>query len=197
MAIFLDKMPLRAATPEAWIDAVLADFPRFMQDHALCEKKAAANAIAFVGRWPEREALIEPMICLAKEEFQHFHDVYKVMHKRGISLAVVAEKDPYVVALLKNARHGPEEHFLDRLIIGALIEARSCERFCLLAEGLHDEDMKGFYARLAREEAGHHKIFLRIARHYFDESEVEQRLDELLDREAEAMLSTPLRAAVH
>ncbi|RYZ48221.1 MAG: tRNA-(ms[2]io[6]A)-hydroxylase [Proteobacteria bacterium] len=196
MAIFLDKLPLRAATPDAWIPVVLADFPAFLQDHASCEKKAAANAMAFVGRWSDREVLVEPMICLAKEEFQHFHEVYRVLHKRGIPLGTT-EKDPYVVGLLKQARHGDEEHFLDRLIIAALIEARSCERFCLLAEGLHDEDMKSFYARLAREEAGHHKIFLRIARHYFEEKEVETRLDQFLDIEAKVMLSTPLRAAVH
>ncbi len=196
MAIIHDKLPLRAATPEAWLEAVKADFPAFLQDHALCEKKAAANAMAFVGRYLDREALVEPMICLAKEELQHFHEVYRLLHKRGLTLGE-NEKDPYVVTLLRNARHGPEEHFLDRLLIGALIEARSCERFCLLAEGLHDEDMKSFYGRLSREEAGHFKIFLRIARHYFDDKHVQQRLDELLDREAEAMLSTALRAAVH
>lgn len=196
MAIIHDKLPLRAATPPVWIEKVLEDFPAFLQDHALCEKKAAASAMAMVGRYQDKEVLVEPLICLAKEELQHFHEVYRLLHKRGIPLGT-NDKDPYVGALLKHARHGDAEHFLDRLIIAALIEARSCERFCLLAEGLNDEDMRAYYARLSREEAGHHMIFLRIARFYFDEEIVQKRLEELLDIEAEAMLNTPLRAAVH
>ncbi len=196
MALIHDKLPLKAATPPEWIHHVLADFDTFLQDHALCEKKAAASAMAMVGRYQDKEVLVEPLICLAKEELQHFHEVYRLLHKRGLALGT-NDKDPYVGALLKHARHGDNEHFLDRLLIAALIEARSCERFCLLAEGLHDEDMKAYYARLSREEAGHHMIFLRIARFYFDENVVEKRLGELLDLEAKAMLNTPLRAAVH
>ncbi|MBC7661318.1 MAG: tRNA-(ms[2]io[6]A)-hydroxylase [Chitinophagaceae bacterium] len=196
MAIIHDKLPLRQATSSQWLPTILEDFPAFLQDHALCEKKAAASAMAFVGRWPDREVLVEPMICLAKEEWQHFHEVYRVLHKRGIPLGT-NDKDLYVGALLRHARHGPEEHFLDRLLLGGLIEARSCERFCLLAEGLADEDMKSFYTRLSREEAGHHMIFLRIARHYFPEAQVNARLDELLDKEAEAMMNSPLRPTVH
>lgn len=196
MALIHDKLPLRAVTPAEWIGHVLEDFDSFLQDHALCEKKAAASAMAMVGRWQDREVLVEPLICLAKEELQHFHEVYRLLHKRGIPLGT-NDKDPYVGALLRHARHGDEEHFLDRLLIAALIEARSCERFCVLAEGLLDEDMRSYYARLSREEAGHHMIFLRIARFYFDEDVVERRLDQLLDIEAKAMLSTPLRAAVH
>jgi tRNA-(ms[2]io[6]A)-hydroxylase len=196
MAIIHDKLPLRAPTPPEWLQYVLDDFECFLQDHALCEKKAAASAMAMVSRYQDKEVLVEPLICLAKEELQHFHEVYRLLHKRGIPLGS-HDKDPYVSALLKLARHGDHEHFLDRLLIAALIEARSCERFDLLAEGLHEEDMRAYYARLSREEAGHHMIFLRIARFYFQEDAVESRLDELLDLEAKTMLTTPLRAAVH
>lgn len=136
------------------------------------------------------------MICLAKEELAHFHEVFRLMQRRGLSLAP-DEKDPYVSALLRLVRHGREEHFLDKLLISSLIEARSCERFALLAESLSDPELKEFYSRLAREEAGHHMIFIRIARLYFDESTFQERYDSLLDAESEIMLSVPHRAAVH
>ncbi|WP_324954612.1 tRNA-(ms[2]io[6]A)-hydroxylase [Oligoflexus sp.] len=189
-------MPLREPTPTGWLEVVMNDFPSFMQDHASCERKASANALSLVNKFPEFEALIEPMICLAKEELAHFHEVYRILHKRGIPLGVDV-KDPYVTALLKPVRHSREEYFLDRLLVGCLIEARSCERFTIVAEGLQDSELAPFYQRLAREEAGHFRVFLRLARHYFSEQKVYDRLQYLLDIETTAMLSAPVRAAVH
>jgi tRNA-(ms[2]io[6]A)-hydroxylase len=94
-------------------------------------------------------------------------------------------------------RHSRDEYFLDRLLVGALIEARSCERFTIVAEGLQDPELAPFYQRLAREEAGHFRVFLRLARHYFPEQKVHDRLQYLLDAESTAMRAVPVRAAVH
>ena len=196
MSLLQDKLPLRVLTPPGWIQAVLADFESFLQDHANCERKASALAMSFVAKYPDRTALTEPMISLAKEEWTHFHEVYKLLHSRGSGLTL-DEKDPYVSAMLSQVRHGRDEHFLDRLLISAVIEARGCERFAIVATADLDEDLKGFYRRLAREEAGHYTVFVRIARHYFSEAEASERLNQLLDWEAKAMLSVPHRAAVH
>ena len=194
--LVLEKLPLKASTPAAWVAIVMQDFERFMQDHAACERKASALAMSMVAKYPDREALVEPMICLAKEEMAHFHEVYKLLHQRGQTLAN-DEKDPYVAGLLRQVRHGREEHFLDKLLVSALIEARSCERLGLVAEAIEDEELKVFYRRLAREEAGHYMIFVRIARFYFEPQLVQKRLDELLQIEAEIMLKAELRPAVH
>ncbi|MCX6129948.1 MAG: tRNA-(ms[2]io[6]A)-hydroxylase [Proteobacteria bacterium] len=196
MSFIQDKMPLRVATPASWLGAVFADFQSFLQDHAMCERKASAMALSMVNKFPEREALLEPMICLAREELAHFHEVYRLLHKRGIPLGQ-DHKDPYVSVLLQSVRHSREEYFLDRLLVASLIEARGCERFGLVAEASSDAELTLFYRRLAREEAGHYMIFLRIARQYFSESQLYSRLQVLLDAEAEAMLAVPARAAVH
>ena len=126
-------------------------------DHAACERKASALAMSFVVRYADRPALVEPMICLAKEELAHFHEVYRILHKRGISLGA-DEKDPYVKTLMKSIRNGRDEHFLDRLLVSGVIEARGCERFYLMGEALEEPEMAQFYKRLAREEAGHYTI---------------------------------------
>jgi len=196
MAVFHDNLPLRVPSPKDWLQAVEADFDVFLVDHAGCERKAAAAAMSLVGRFADRKVLIEPMICLAREELAHFHEVYRLLAQRGLQLAP-GEQDPYVKALLRHARHGNEEHFLDRLLVSGVIEARSCERFLLLGQALTDPNLSNFYLRLGREEAGHYMIFLRIARNYFSEKTINERLDQLLDVEASIMLSTPLRPAVH
>jgi tRNA-(ms[2]io[6]A)-hydroxylase len=196
MSLVLDKMPLREPTPAGWLPVILGDFASFMQDHASCERKASANAMSLVNKFSDHEAVVEPMICLAKEELAHFHEVYRLLQRRGIPLGIDA-KDPYVGALLKPVRHSRQEYFLDRLLVGCLIESRSCERFTIVAEGLQDPELAPFYKRLAREEAGHFRIFLRLARHYFSEQIVDDRLQYLLDVETAAMLAAPVRAAVH
>ena len=152
--------------------------------------------MSFVVKYPDRPALLEPMICLAKEELAHFHEVYREIHKLGLQLTP-DEKDPYVKGLLGQVRHGREEHFLDRLLVSAVIEARGGERFKLVGEHLADQRLADWYRRLGREEAGHYKIFLNIARHYFDRDYVDRRLNELLDFEGEFMLTIPHRARVH
>lgn len=197
MALVVEQLPIRVPTPEGWLAAVLDNFDAFLIDHAACERKAAALAMSLVTKYADRNYLVEPMISLAREELAHFHEVYRILQKRGLMLGP-DEKDPYVTALLKHVRHGKEEHFLDRLLVSGIVEARGCERFFLVGEGLgENHELGAYYCKLGREEAGHHKIFGRIAKHYFPEDMIANRLDELLDYEAEAMLAVPFRAAVH
>jgi len=192
----LDILPLRVATPEIWAGVALADFDAFLLDHASCERKAAANCMSFIARCSDRPALVEPLVSLAREELEHFGQVYRLIQRRGLCLGP-DEKDPYVNLLLGGVRKEPQERLLDRLIAASLIEARSCERFQLVAQRLEDPELRDFYQTLCRSEAGHYRVFVRIAARLFPEAAVAEALERLARREAEAMLATPFRAAVH
>jgi len=189
-------MQLRLATPQAWVDVVMADFDSFLLDHAACERKAAATGMSFVVRYPNRHELLDPLIEFAREELEHFHRVYRVISKRGLTLAH-DEKDHYVGRLRKLARGASEEHLLDRLLIAGVIEARGCERLAMISEVLEDGELKALYLDLARAEARHHGLFVRLAKLYFADDVVRARLDELLEAESSIVAELPLRAAVH
>ncbi len=188
--------PLLAPTPPGWVTAVLGDFLTFLSDHAACERKAASLCLSLVGRCPEEPQLVEPLVTLAREEMEHFQQVYRLLIKSGGRL-LQETKDPYVNALAKAQRHGPDVFLLDRLVIAGLIEARGTERFALLAEALPDAALRRFYDTLARSEAGHYRVFLRIAERLFARTDVAAALARLAPLEAEVMLACPLRAAVH
>jgi len=192
----MEPLILKTSTPAVWVDAVLGDWPAFLRDHASCERKAMATAMSLISRYPDREALVEPMICLAKEELAHYHDVYRLLLRFDVSLPT-QESDPYVKRFMKHIRHPDDEHLLDKLLICSLIEARSSERFEILATALEDPDLREFYSKLAKSERGHWKIFYRIAGFYFEKPEVEARFEKLLTIESQCMLDTPIRAAVH
>jgi tRNA-(ms[2]io[6]A)-hydroxylase len=183
------------SSPE-WIDVVMDDFDSFLLDHAACERKASATGMSFVVRYPDRDFLIEPMIELAREELEHFHLVYALIRSRGLKLVADA-KDPYVNCIIKHVRAGRDWRLLDRLIVGGLFEARGCERFGLVAQALPAGAEREFYEELTRSEARHHGMFLRMARHYFPDDEVDERLNFLLDVEADAIRTLPVRAALH
>ena len=190
-------LKIKGKSPIKWVETVLQNFDLFLQDHAACERKAAALAMSFVAKYPDREALIDPMICLAREELEHFQQVFRLLHKQGLKLAQKDEKDPYINTILANLRHGREERFLDRLIMSGLVEARGHERFSLLSEHLQEPDLKHFYRNLAEKEAGHYRIFIRIAKHYFSQEEVDQSIERISDIETTAMISAPIRATLH
>ena len=183
-------------TPPEWAEVVLRNFDAFLLDHAACERKASATGINFVCQYPDRPYLINEMIKHAREELQHFHQVYKLVMKRGLTLAA-DEKNQYVNAMMALVRTGREDRLLDRLLVVGLIEARGCERFRLVAENIRDEDLKNFYTKIYESEARHHELFIRIAEEYFEKSVIQSRLNELLVREAEIVKSLPHRAAVH
>ena len=188
---------LLTKTPDAWALKVLEDFDLFLLDHAACERKAAALAMSFVAKYPDRQKLILPMVSLAREELLHFHQVYKLLEKRNLSLPHKDYKDSYVNDILGQLRHGRDERFLDRLITSALIEARGHERLYLIADVLENKELKTFYKRLAKEEEGHFKVFINIAKQYFSVSLVDRRLHELLVVESEACQKTPVTFRLH
>lgn len=187
---------LRIATRPEWVNAVLADFNAFLLDHAACERKASTTGMAFVVRYPDRTELLEPMIELAREELEHFHQVYRIIAQRGLRLTG-DEKDPYVSKLLSFLRTGRDERLLDRLLVAGVVESRGCERFGLVAQALPEGELKQFYMDITRAEARHHGLFLRLARIYFDDSAIEPRLAELLDTEAQLVDGLPIRPALH
>ncbi len=187
---------LQTATAAGWAAFATRDFAAFLADHADCERKAAASCLSFVGKYHEHPFLVDPLLTLAREELEHFQQVYRIMAKRGMTMRL-AEPDPYVNGLLEAVRSGPTERLLDRLLISAFVEARSCERLHLVADYLDDPELKDFYLTLARAEAGHHKVYLRIAERFVTGEELGRGLSRIGEHEARAMLRTPWRAAVH
>lgn len=187
---------LKIPSQPSWIEVAKNDLPRVLLDHAHCEKKAATNAISLVNRYPDREVLVRSMIDLAREEMEHFALVYEAIVARGL----VLERDPgdaYAQALHHEVRKNEPERMLDLLLVAALIEARSCERFSLLSKHVPDEELRVFYASLLASEAGHYRTFFDIAREYYPEPEVRRRLDELSQREAEIVLSLDSNPTMH
>lgn len=187
---------LRTRTDPAWIDVVLSDFDAFLVDHAACERKASATALKLVSHYSDRSVLVRELIPFAQEELDHFARVMEIILDRGLATRP-DEKDPYVRALMNLIKRGPDQYFLDRLLVLGVVEARGCERFGLLADALEPGPLKDFYLEITRSEARHHGVFVRLAREYFPGPVVEARLNELLDEEAKIITALPLRAAVH
>jgi tRNA 2-(methylsulfanyl)-N6-isopentenyladenosine37 hydroxylase len=187
---------LRLPTRAEWLSVVLSDFDGFLVDHAACERKASATGMAFVVRYPDRPALVDPMIAFAREELEHFHRVYRLCAERGLQLGS-DDKDPYLAELLALARTGRDHRLLDRLLIAGIVEARGCERFGLLADGMPEGALREFYRDITRAEARHQGLFVRLAREYFAGPAIAARLAELLDREAAIVDALPLRPALH
>ena len=175
---------------------MLEDFDAFLLDHAACERKASASALNLVTHYPDRTVLVRELIAFAQEELDHFARVMAIVQDRGL-VPAADEKDLYVRAMLKEVRSGPKSYFLDRLLALGIVEARGCERFGLVADALEPGVLKDFYVDITRSEARHHGLFVRLAREYFSADEVGQRLDELLDSEAQIVARLPFRAAVH
>jgi len=188
--------PLLSRTATGWAEVATADFGTFLQDHAQCERKAAASCLSYVSKYPNITVLVDPMISLAREELEHFAQVFRLLQKRSLPL-VIAEKDPYVNELVVHVRTGVEERLLDRLVVSALIEARSCERLQLVASHLKDAELADFYHSLARSEAGHYRVFLRLAERVFSKFDVQAAFDRLTKAEDAAIKAAPWRAAVH
>jgi tRNA-(ms[2]io[6]A)-hydroxylase len=188
---------LRNATSTAWLDAVCGDLDAFLQDHAANERKVSASALQLAVQHPERTALVDAMVGLAREELEHFARVYAVLRERGVALAVDSP-DPYMGALHRLMRKEQVGDFLlDRLLVFGVVEARACERFGLLAEGLPDAALRAFYADLTRAEARHHALFVRLAHDVAPPAAVADRLAAVLDAEAVIVAALPARPALH
>ena len=187
---------LIAQTPEAWVDVVLADFNTFLNDHAAAEKKASGMALSMALHFRDRERLVTEMIDLSIEEMTHFRECVRMLHDRGLNL-LPDEKDEYVNQLRTQVRTTREEGFLDRLLTGGIIEARGVERFGMIANALPEGDLKSFYEAITRSEERHNSLFLDLARVYFPDEEIQKRLQELLEFEAELIEKLPIRPFLH
>jgi tRNA-(ms[2]io[6]A)-hydroxylase len=190
-------IPLQTQTPKAWIDAVLANFDAFLQDHADCERKASSMAMSLIYRAPNRTDIIPELIETALEEMVHFRQVYRIMEERGVQIPLETEKDPYIQQLFKLLRSQSEERMLDRLLLASIIETRGAERFRLVAENIEDEDLKAFYTMLYKSEEKHGNVFVEMALLYYNEESVMNRLHTLLHDEADIVRNLPIRAALH
>lgn len=197
---------LATATDDQWIDAALADVDRLLVDHAHCEMKAASNALSLAVQNGDRPELVAALAALAEEEIGHFRRVHALLLERGISLGT-PPVDPYAVELRKAAAATSPRtsKLVDRLLVGALIEARSCERFRILADRVPDPALRALYQELLASEAGHYRVFVDLAvregaRDGFEEATVRARLRAIAGVEGRIVAGLAVsgdRAAVH
>ena len=182
----IDALPLHSRTPVEWARAVLADPISLLIDHAFLEKKAANNAMELMTRWPGDflEGWVETMTSVARDEAAHLAQVVRLLGQRGGRLERI-HKNPYANGLRLLVRKGqfPGE-ILDRLFVSALIEARSCERFAVLAVASEDQELASFYKALYSSELGHYKVFLKLAHKIAAKDVVEARWQQMLASEA-------------
>jgi tRNA-(ms[2]io[6]A)-hydroxylase len=191
------NLDIKVPSKQEWIDAVMADFDSFLQDHADCERKASSMAMSLVAKYPNRTEILPELIETGIEELEHFQQVYTIMEKRGISLNHSIGGDPYVQALVKKCHSGRDERFLDRLLVASVVETRGAERFRLVSEALEDPELKRFYKVLWASEAKHGHIFVKMALNYFDEDKVYERLRYWIDIESEVIEGLEIKAALH
>ncbi|MCW1953873.1 MAG: tRNA-(ms[2]io[6]A)-hydroxylase [Flavobacteriia bacterium] len=189
---------LKLPTDPRWVNIVEKNIDDILTDHAFCEQKAASTAISLIVSFPEYTELVSEMTALVREEMGHFKMVHDLIIQRGQKLGR-DRKDDYVIALLGFFPKGGSRttQLIHRLLIAALIEARSCERFRLLSEELEDAELREFYRKLMISEAGHYTMFLSFAREYGDRKEVDQKWDDLLIYEAQIMKNLGNSELIH
>jgi tRNA-(ms[2]io[6]A)-hydroxylase len=185
---------LQLPTDPRWVDLASISLEDILTDHAYCEQKAATTCITLIQRYSDKEKLVTELSPIVTEEWGHFRLVLAELQKRGLALGK-QRKDIYVNKLLEFQKKGgsPEERFLDQLLTMALIEARSCERFKRLSEGLDDAYLRKFYRRFMESEAGHYTLFIDLAETYMDKEKVRKRWAEWIDYEAEVIQGVEVR----
>lgn len=179
---------LRLPTDPRWADLAAISLEEILCDHAFCEQKAATQCISLIQRYPDMPGLVSALAPVVTEEWGHFRLVYAELQRRGWQLGR-QRSDEYVNALLARLPKGltREGKLLHQLLICALIEARSCERFRLLSEGLEEEALRKFYYRFMVSEAGHYRLFLDLAESFFGPGEVRRCWQEWLRAETEVL----------
>ncbi len=189
---------LKLPTDPRWASIAEKNLEEILTDHAYCEQKAASTAISLIVSFPEYSDLVSEMTALAREEMGHFKMVHDKLLKRGYIMGR-DRKDEYVLQLLKFFPKGGSRstQLIHRLLIAALIEARSCERFRLLSEKLQEEELRDFYRNLMISEANHYTLFLNFARQYGDRKEVDKKWNDLLEFEAEVMKDLSKTQSIH
>lgn len=190
--------PLHSQTPIEWGKAVLADPISLLIDHAFLEKKAATNALELLTRWPDDwlDGWVEAMTAVARDEVAHLAQVTRILLARGGRLDRF-HKNPYAGALRQLVRKGERTELLDRLLVAALIEVRSCERFSVLAAATEDAELAAFYEALHASELGHYKLFLNLAAKFTPPRQLATRWQEMLASEAEILAHQELGPRIH
>ena len=192
---------LKLPTDPRWVDIASKNIEEVLTDHAFCEQKAASAAISFIVQYPEYPDLVDAMTELAQEEMEHFQRVHDHLKKRGLVLGR-ERKDPYVHDLREffkaKGGAGRKTHMIYSLLTAAMIEARSCERFKVLSEGIEDPELSEFYADLMRSEAMHYTMFLKFARQFGEGwMDVDALWEEFLVHEAEVMKRYGKKEHIH
>ena len=185
---------LKLVTDPRWIGLASISLEEILTDHAWCEQKAATSCISLITKYSDKEKLVSELSPIVTEEWGHFRQVLTELDKRSLKLGK-QRKDIYVNKLLDFQKKGgsPEERLLDHLLTMALIEARSCERFKRLSEGLEDDYMRKFYRRFMESEAGHYTLFVNLAESYLPKTLVRKRWKEWIEYETQLMQSMKVR----
>lgn len=186
---------LTLPTDPRWVNIAEKNIHDILIDHAYCEQKAASSCISLIIQYPEMEKLVETLTPIVAEEWSHFERVMDELKKRRMPFGL-PRKDEYVEKIQRLIKKGGrrEDQLVEKLLMNALIEARSCERFRLLWRDITDPSLSKFYYELMVSEAGHYKTFLALAKAYKDPHWVEERWRELLKEEAEVVASLEVRA---
>lgn len=179
---------LQLPTDPRWVNLAEKSLEDILTDHAYCEQKAATSCISLIQRYSDKEKLVADLSPIVTEEWGHFRLVLAELQRRNLKLGR-QRKDDYVNELLKFEKKGgsEEDRLLDNLLICALIEARSCERFKRLSEGLNDKYLRNFYRRFMESEAGHYTLFIELAETYIDDKKVRSRWKQWLEDESKIM----------
>lgn len=179
---------LKLPTDPRWANIAEKNIEEILTDHAYCEQKAASSAISFIILYPEKSELVEAMAALSREEMEHFQMVHKRIIARGLELGR-PRKDEYVkqIADFFSKNVSRDQRLVQDLMVAALIEARSCERFRVLSENIEDQELAEFYRNLMVSEANHYTMFLKFARQYGGREKVDAQWNDLLTFEAEVM----------
>lgn len=177
-----------------WVNIARKNIRDILVDHAYCEQKAASSCISLIVLHADREKLVEILTPIVAEEWSHFERVLAELKKRGYALGP-QRKDEYIEALTNVVKKGGsrEQQLVEKLLMNALIEARSCERFKMLWKNVADKELAEFYYELMVSEAGHYKSFLQLAKEYMDEDVVMDRWREWLAQEAEIVSKLEVR----
>ncbi len=185
---------LKLPTDPRWVNLAEMDLEEILTDHAYCEQKATTSCISLIQQYPEKIDMVKHLAPIVTEEWGHFRMVLQELEKRGLKLGR-QRKDEYVNELIKFQKKGgnKDNQFVERLLVFALIEARSCERFRLLSIHINDDNLKEFYHKFMVSEAGHYRLFIDLAKQYGGEEKIKIRWQEYLDHEAQIMKNLKLR----
>jgi tRNA-(ms[2]io[6]A)-hydroxylase len=189
---------LKLVTDPHWVNIAENNLEEILTDHAWCEQKAATNAITLITHNSELVDMVSDLLVLAQEELKHFEQVYNLIKARGYKLGR-ERKDDYVSELIKFSRKGGSRNaqLVERLLLSAMIEARSCERFRVLSSNIGDAELATFYRELMISEAGHYTLFLNYAKKYSTDVDVKARWEEWLIGEAEIIQNYGKSEKIH